>query len=43
MQIGNTCTLKTAGITKETPNPPGATIERDKVTGEPSGVFKEML
>ena len=42
-QIGNTCTLKAAGITKETPNPPGATIERDEKTGEPTGIFKEML
>lgn len=42
-QIGNTCTLRTANITKDTPNPPGAAIERDETTGEPTGRFSEML
>jgi predicted amidohydrolase YtcJ len=37
----NTYALKLAGITKDTPNPPGGTIEKDPVTGEPNGLFAE--
>jgi len=35
--------LSLAGITRETAEPPGALIERDLDTGEPSGLLFEML
>lgn len=37
----NSIALKMAGITRETPDPPGGLIEKDSVTGEPTGVIKE--
>jgi predicted amidohydrolase YtcJ len=39
----NSLALELAGITKETPEPPGARIERDLVTGEPNGIVFNML
>jgi predicted amidohydrolase YtcJ len=39
----NSMALKLAGITRETPEPPGAIIDRDLNTGEPSGLLFEML
>ena len=39
----NSPALELAGITMETEEPPGATIERDPTTGEPNGVLLEML
>ncbi len=39
----NSKALKLAGITKETPELPGARIERDLKTGEPNGVLINML
>ncbi len=39
----NSRALELAGITSETPEPPGATIERDLTSGEPNGVLYEML
>ena len=39
----NSRALSLAGITKETPEPPGAIIERNLNTGEPSGLLFEML
>jgi predicted amidohydrolase YtcJ len=39
--VANTLALKLAGITKETPDPEGGVIVRDKVTGEPTGVLFE--
>jgi predicted amidohydrolase YtcJ len=33
--------MRLAGITKDTPNPPGGEIVRDPTTGDASGVFKE--
>ncbi|MCK4368329.1 MAG: amidohydrolase, partial [Dehalococcoidales bacterium] len=39
----NSLALSLAGITRETPEPPGAIIERDLDTGEPSGLLFEML
>ncbi len=33
--------IRRSGITKETPNPFGGEIQRDPVTGEPTGIFKE--
>ncbi len=39
----NSLALSLAGITRETPEPPGAIIDRDLSTGEPSGLLFEML
>ena len=39
----NSMALSLAGITRETPDPPGGIIERDPATGEPDGILFEML
>ncbi|GAI12730.1 unnamed protein product, partial [marine sediment metagenome] len=39
----NSLALSLAGITKETPDPPGGLIDRDLSTGEPNGLLFEML
>jgi predicted amidohydrolase YtcJ len=39
----NSLALSMAGITRETPEPPGAVIERELDTGEPSGLLFEMV
>ena len=39
----NSLALSLAGITTETPEPPGGLIDRDPNTGEPSGLLFEML
>ena len=39
----NSLALSLAGITTETPEPPGGLIDRDPDTGEPNGVVFEML
>ena len=39
----NSLALSLAGINSETPEPPGARIERDLATGEPNGILIEML
>lgn len=41
MALVNSYVLKLAGITKDTPNPPGGTIVKDPVTGEPTGILKD--
>jgi predicted amidohydrolase YtcJ len=38
----NTAALKAAGITRQTPDPPGSRIEREPVNGEPNGLLREM-
>jgi predicted amidohydrolase YtcJ len=38
----NSKALQMAGIDRNTPNPPGGTIERDPVTGEPTGILREF-
>src|SRR6202030_589570 len=39
--VVNSRALKTAGITRETPDPPGGHIERDPTTGDPTGMLEE--
>jgi predicted amidohydrolase YtcJ len=41
MALANSYTLKLAGVTRETQDPPGGTIVRDPKTGEPTGVLKD--
>ena len=41
MALANSYALKLAGVTRETPDPPGGLIVRDPVTGEPTGVLKD--
>lgn len=38
----NSYVLRQSGITKNTPDPPGGEIQRDKITGEPTGIIKEL-
>ena len=40
MALANSLALKLAGITRDTPDPPGGTIVRDS-NGEPAGVLKD--
>ncbi len=40
--VANRCALRLAGIDRDTPEPPGARIERD-ADGEPTGVLAEMF
>jgi predicted amidohydrolase YtcJ len=40
MCLANSLALKLAGVTRETPDPPGGTIVRD-ANGEPTGVLKD--
>ncbi len=37
----NSYILRASGITNDTPDPPGGEIQRDPVTGEATGIFKE--
>ncbi len=41
MALANSVALKLAGITRQTPNPPGGEIVKDPVTGEPTGILKD--
>ena len=38
----NSYVLHQSGITKDTPDPAGGEIQKDKVTGEPTGIIKEL-
>jgi predicted amidohydrolase YtcJ len=41
MALANSLALKLAGVTRETPDPPGGLIIRDPKTGEPTGILKD--
>lgn len=41
MALANSVALRLAGITKDSPDPPGGTIVRDSKTGEPTGLLKD--
>ena len=38
----NSYVIRASGITANTPDPPGGEIQKDPVTGEPTGIFKEQ-
>lgn len=39
--LANAAAMRAAGVTKDTPTPPGGEILRDAKTGEPLGIFKD--
>ncbi|PIU45503.1 MAG: amidohydrolase [Ignavibacteriales bacterium CG07_land_8_20_14_0_80_59_12] len=41
MALANSFALKLAGVTKDTPDPPGGAIVHDPKTGEPTGILKD--
>jgi hypothetical protein len=41
MALANSLALKLAGITRDTPDPQGGEIVKDKKTGEPSGILRD--
>jgi predicted amidohydrolase YtcJ len=41
MALANSVALRRAGITRDTPDPPGGTIVKDPETGEPTGILKD--
>ncbi|HVG37637.1 MAG TPA: amidohydrolase, partial [Pyrinomonadaceae bacterium] len=41
MALANSLALKLAGVTRDTPDPPGGLVVRDAKTGEPTGVLKD--
>jgi predicted amidohydrolase YtcJ len=41
MALANSLALKLAGISRDTPNPQGGEIVKDKKTGEPSGILRD--
>ena len=40
--LANSAAIRAAGVTKDTPTPPGGEILRDPRTGEPIGIFKDQ-
>ncbi len=42
MILANSLALKLAGVTKDTPVPPGGEIVKDPATGEPTGILKDQ-
>jgi len=41
MILANSLALKLAGVTRDTPAPPGGEIVKDPATGEPTGILKD--
>jgi len=41
MALANSLALKLAGITRDTPNPEGGEIVKDRKTGEPTGILRD--
>ena len=41
MALANSYALRLAGVTRDTPDPPGGLIVRDSKTGEPTGILKD--
>ncbi len=41
MALANSLALKLAGVTRETKDPPGGVIVKDRATGEPTGMLKD--
>jgi len=41
MVLANSLALALAGVTRDTPVPPGGEIEKDPATGEPTGILKD--
>jgi predicted amidohydrolase YtcJ len=41
MIVANSLALHLAGVTKDTPAPPGGEIEKDPATGEPTGILRD--
>jgi predicted amidohydrolase YtcJ len=41
MALANSYTLRLAGVTRDTPDPPGGLIVHDAKTGDPTGVLKD--
>ena len=39
--LANAAAMRAAGVTKDTPTPPGGEILRDARTGDPTGIFKD--
>ncbi|HUP20860.1 MAG TPA: amidohydrolase [Gemmatimonadota bacterium] len=39
--IANSLALELAGVTADTPDPPGGQIDRDPATGEPTGILRD--
>ena len=40
--VANSRALELAGVTADTPDPPGGAIDRDPATGEPTGILREQ-
>ena len=41
MTLANSLALALAGVTRDTPDPPGGRIDRDPRTGEPTGILRD--
>jgi predicted amidohydrolase YtcJ len=42
MGLANSLALRLAGITRQTPDPDGGKIDRDSLSGEPTGILKDV-